>query len=150
MNVRSIPFSRQIPRDKRRGMTLIELLAGLVILGTVLATMVVARGRLTRQWAQADRKIEAARALDHMLAIWTDAPAFPVPASGSLIGTKNCQWRTQWISDPAAAKLGAAVARVEVFDPLSGATPILTIELLIHKEPPRRLPPATTRSGGAR
>ena len=38
-------------------MTLIEVLAGLAILGAVLASLSIARGRLLRQWADADKKL---------------------------------------------------------------------------------------------
>ena len=132
-------------------MTLVELLAGLVILGTVLSAMVVARGRLLRQWGQADRKILAGKELDAMFADWTEFPTFspPIPGQGQLAGASHFIWRSQWVPNPAAVKLNSAVARVEVFESMNARGPILTVDLLLHREPPRRQPAVTTRPGGA-
>jgi hypothetical protein len=51
-------------------MTLIEVAAGLAILGTLMASLLVARSRYLRQWATAGRKQEAVIAADALLSAW--------------------------------------------------------------------------------
>src|SRR5690349_364983 len=63
----------------RRGTTLVEVIAALVILGTILAAMLIARGRFVRQDVQARRKIEAVRALDTLVDGWMNGPASAIP-----------------------------------------------------------------------
>jgi hypothetical protein len=116
------------------------VVAGLVVLGVLVALVTVARARLARQWADADRRLAAARALDALVARWLDGPTdtIPVSSGGNLDGAPGCTWRTSVSSDPAARRLGAAVVRVEVLD---GRRNVLTLELLKPIEP-RREPEA--------
>ena len=59
-------------------MTLIEVVAGLALLGTLLGAAVVAQQRLRHQWASAHDRVEAIEALDRQLQTFTLAPA-PAP-----------------------------------------------------------------------
>src|SRR4051812_22492085 len=84
-----------------RGTTLIEVLAGLVVLGTLLAAVAIARGRFLRQWADADRRIVVTQAADRLLAQWFSgpAPSVPVHGDGSLEALPGCEWRTSVLQD---------------------------------------------------
>ena len=84
-------FSKR--RALRRGATLIEVMAGLVVLGVLVASIVIARGRAARQWADAERRIVAARALDAMITHWFDADSIPLSGGGNLEGAPGCVWR---------------------------------------------------------
>ena len=110
------------------------MVAGLVVLGVLVASVTVARARAARQWADADRQLAAARALDTLVARWLDGPTDTIPASagGNLDGVPGCTWRTSIRPDPAARQLDAAVVRVEVLD---GRKTILTLELLKRIQP---------------
>lgn len=131
-------MSRMGRTTKRPAMTLIELIAGLVILGSVLAALAVARGRFARQWAAADRKLHAVKALDALIAEWMQAPApqIPVNRQGALPDVKNCVWRARASRHSGSSKLNAEVVRVEVFDRAdaekANAPPIVTVDLLVH------------------
>ncbi len=137
------PMSISFSRGRRAGITLIEILAGLVVLGVLISTVMVARSRSMRQWADADRKLEAARAVDRMVAGWIGSAEgpdkIPVPSIGTLQGVEGVTWETRWIADPAARTVGAGIVRLEVFQ---DRRPILTLELLKHLD--RR------REGGSR
>src|SRR5436190_17546 len=128
MNRRSNNFS-----PARRGTTLVEVIAALVILGTILAAMLIARGRFVRQDVQAKRKIEATRALDALVGGWMNGPvsAIPLQATGSFPNASDQTWSTRLIRDPSAEEIGARVLRVDVFD-RSERRPIVTLDLLIH------------------
>jgi prepilin-type N-terminal cleavage/methylation domain-containing protein len=142
-----MPRRRHTARDIRRGgMTLIELLAGLVVLGTVLASVAVARGRFMRQWADADRKLLVTRAADAMLENWMIDPTRRVPlhGQGPLAGAPECDWQTAVLNEPESATLGAMTIRLSVFDRKpsypgaprrTSSGPVLTVDLLVHKMP---------------
>lgn len=135
MNSRLTPSS---PRS-RRGTTLIEVLAGLLVLGTLLVSVTVARARFIRQAADAERRLRATRAADALLNNWFTGPAPSVPASasGPLPDAPGCSWRTRSLRDPAAAQVDAVVVRLEIFDRAiaASAAPVLTIDLLQHQGP---------------
>src|SRR5438067_11783891 len=99
---------------ERRAATLIEVVAGLVVVGTVLASVAIARGRFMRQWSDAERKLNAAREVDGMLARWIEmAPgALDVPARGTLEKTRGCVWETRSVYDADAEALGGRVVRL--------------------------------------
>src|SRR5437870_12747654 len=97
-------------RRKAHGATLIEALAGLVVLGTLLVSITIARGRFVRQRALAEQKIAAAASVDAMVAKWMagSGAAMPISASGPLEGLPNLIWRTRAIekkSNPEASIL---------------------------------------------
>ena len=126
---------RTSSRARRRGATLIEVLAGLVVLGVLVTSVTLARARMARQWAEAERRLAAARALDAMVAGWFDGPgeAIPTAGAGELAGAAGCTWRTTLYSDAAARELGAGVVRVEVMD--GRRRVILSLDLLKHVKP---------------
>src|SRR3954454_16567129 len=119
MRLRPNPSSARRARRRRgadrRGVTLIEVLAGLVLLGTVLASVMIARGRFVRQWAQAEQRLAAVHAADAMLAQWLSAgsQAVPVPAQGRLDDQPGYVWRTRRVPSPQADELSAGVVRLE-------------------------------------
>jgi type II secretory pathway pseudopilin PulG len=131
-------------------MTLVEVLAGLVVLGTLLAAVTVARGRFLRQWAEADRRVQATRAVDALLSGWLSGSvqAVPVHSQGPLVGgAVNQVWRTRLMRDPVAAELGAVVVRLEVFDTTTSRRPTVTVDFLLQSpRPPTTQPRAAEPS----
>lgn len=121
--------------SRQRGVTLIEILAGLAVLGVLISSIMIARGRALRQWADADAKLQATRAVDALLTTWLADPnspdRIPVPATGQLADLPDCTWRTTYFTDPAARQLGAGVVRLEVF---KDRRPLLSLDLLKRPE----------------
>lgn len=130
-------------------MTLIEVVAGLVILGTILAALSIARGRFTRHWAEADRKLAATKALDALVTQWTQGPQATVPINrqGRLPGSRTGIWKTRALRNLDADKLNATVVRVEIFDRGDevnpSSAPIAALDLLVHRVPAARGAPGT-------
>ena len=131
----------------RRGMTLIELLVGLVVLGTVLASVTIARGRFLQQWRQAETRLQVTRATDALLARWMSGPLerIPVAAQGRLTEKGQHVWRTSPRRDAAVEALGAVVVRLEVYErqpemASASRAPVVTVEFLVpraEEEAPR-------------
>jgi hypothetical protein len=131
------------------------VLAGLVVLGTVLVSVTIARGRFLRQWGDAQRKLAATHAADALLGQWMAGPpgAVPVESSAALTDLPDCYWQTHRLDQPAAAGLSAAVVRLEIFQKnqssrepmLVRAAPLVSVDFLVHVEPLRPAPPATSR-----
>jgi type II secretory pathway pseudopilin PulG len=126
-------------RDRDRGTTLIEVLAGLVVLGTLLVSVAIARGRFVRQWSEADRKLAAAATADAQVARWLAGPpdAVPINGEGPVGSPANCAWRTRVVPDESAAKLGAAVVRYEIADRSAANVVLVRVDFLLRARPAR-------------
>src|SRR5438874_13163741 len=130
MNRHFRTFSR--PRAARAA-TLIEALAGLVVLGTLLVSITIARGRFVRQRAQAEQRIAAAAAVDSLVSKWMggNGAAIPLSAAGPLDGLPSHTWRTRVLEKK--PDLNASIIRLEVTNQ-SSDIPILTLDLLRHND----------------
>ncbi len=130
-------------RPRPRGATLIEVLAGLVVLGTVLSAVVIARGRFVRQWAVAEQRLDAVRAADGLIENWSSGGGWAVPMRGEGLIEERYLWRTMPVGDENARKLNAVVVRLELYRRGVGAGPVLAMELLSNANAQ-----ATTRPAG--
>src|SRR5881275_2570627 len=110
MNRHFRTFSR---RRAARAATLIEALAGLVVLGTLLVSITIARGRFVRQRAQAEQRIAATAAVDALVSKWMagNGAAIPLSAAGQLDGLPNHTWRTNVIEKK--PDLNASIIRLD-------------------------------------
>ena len=131
IKMRSTTSSR---RWRRRGHTLIEVLAALAILGTILVGVVLAKADLTRQLAHTQRLSAAVRATDELIATWWTSPrGVPVGETG-LTGTeKPLAWRTCLAGNPTVESRGARVVRVEVreVDAEPQVEPLVVVDLVL-------------------
>src|SRR3954471_15141548 len=120
-------------RAGARAATLIEALAGLVVLGTLLVSLTIARGRFVRQRAQAEQKIAAASAVDMMVSKWMagSGSAIPLSAAGPLDDLPNHTWHTRVIEHK--PDLNASIVRIEVPNQ-SSTIPILPLDLPRHDD----------------
>ncbi len=105
-------------RWPRGGFTLVEVMAGILLLGTLLTVLVVANGRLAAQSSRSRQAVEAYRVLDDLVDRWWIDPArFPRGGEGPVAERPGWRWRTRVVPSPAAATLAAEVIHVEVFGP---------------------------------
>ncbi len=104
-----------------------------MVLGTLLVSITIARGRFVRQRAQAEQKIAAAAAVDALVSKWMagNGAAIPLTAAGPLDGLPNHTWHTRVIEKK--PDLNVSIVRVEVTNPSSNV-PILTLDLLRHDD----------------
>lgn len=99
----------------RRGLTLIEVLASLAILGSLLVIIVQSRSSHVRQWHQAQLKSEAVHAADRLLRSWWSNPA-ALPSNDTGTWEERWRWRTSIVATPALkdAALEAQLVRLEI------------------------------------
>jgi type II secretory pathway pseudopilin PulG len=124
----------------RRAMTLIEVVAGIALLGTILTTTVMAQARLLRQHQRALIKLQAVEAVDRLLTQWSVAgEEIPVESSGVLLDTQKVTWRTRLRSAKTSGPLSVAIVELVASasgDP-PGIPPLVRVEVAV---PPRGSP----------
>jgi prepilin-type N-terminal cleavage/methylation domain-containing protein len=127
--------------SRRAGLTLIEVIAALVILGTLLVGIVLSRSRHSRQIALAERKMQAVRAADGLLTRWWSSPeGIPLGNSGQVESDPSLRWRTEVRPDPTLEKLDVRVVRLEILETRStgqaeGDEVLTRVELLLANPP---------------
>jgi len=120
------------------------VLAALVIMGTLLAGMVMAKARHTRQIALTQQRRAALRVADQLIAGWWGSPqGVPINARGAVDRDAAWLWETRVVENAAIEHLGARVVRVEVRaaevqpQPLSAAPAALVAIELVLPDPER-------------
>jgi len=121
---------------RRRGLTLIEVVAALALMATLLVAVLTIKAGLARRRAAADRQLRAVAAADGLLtAWWADPPSFPVGRSGPVPTDPALAWSTRVLPNPPAARLGGRVVRLDIRDPAV----VLSVDVLLP--PPGEGPP---------
>jgi type II secretory pathway pseudopilin PulG len=119
MKMDATPASGLKPRVRRSGATLVEALAGLVILGTLLVAVLVANSRLHRQRGRTAQRLEAVRVADRLLdGWWQKRDEFPRRDEGAVAADRSGRswsWRTSVVENEDADALGCEVVALEVF-----------------------------------
>ena len=102
------------------------------MLGVLLVSITIARGRFVRQRAAAEQKLAAAAAVDKLVSSWMagTSAAIPLSSSGPVDGLPNHTWRTRVIENK--SDLNASIIRVEVVNQ-SNLT-VLALDLLRHDD----------------
>ena len=111
-------------------------MAGLALLSTLLVAVLTTKARVTRQWAEAQRRLDAVAAADRLLATWwQDVGRFPRQSSGRVPGSPGLLWRTRHVRNDAVNRLGASVVRLDVTD--EGDAELASVEIVLSNEPAR-------------
>ena len=139
------------------GLTLIEVVAAIAILGTILVGVVVAKSRHTRQLSLTQRHNVAVRAADELITGWWTSPGgVPTDGSGVVQADASLVWQTRLVENDAMHRLGASVVRVEIHDANSAGPgpptkkPLVAVELVVPDpaRQPRPQPDARARTRG--
>ena len=134
------------------------MLAGLVVLGTLLAAVAIARGRFLRQWADADRRIVVTQAANRLLARWFTEP---VPHECHFLPKDRSKSTGLCLADNHRAgryrdALDSIIVRLQVFDHRAVSTTVITgtrlcwtVDVLVHKAATPRIPTGCRGGSGA-
>lgn len=102
----------------KRGITLVEAVAGTALLGSLLVAVLIASSRLQVQRARSEARLAACGVADGLLeGWWEERDEFPRRAEGPVPGRDGWRWRTEVVENGAAADLGGEVVALEVFAP---------------------------------
>ena len=129
-------------------MTLLEVVAGLALLASLLGAVVMAKARHARQAAAADRKLQAVRAADELLAGWHQNPRTLPPGfsgAGVVPGEARLAWRLRPVSNGGIEQLGGRVVRLEILDERLAPSPVVTAVETVVAEPAAVTKPPTTK-----
>lgn len=113
-------------------MTLVEVVAGLALLGSLLVSLLLAKVGLARQRVEAENRLAAVAAADALLAEWA-ASDQPVPRHAlGHTGTGNrFSWTTRIVRLKQVADLSMEVIRLELSQDIGGGPKVLaSVELL--------------------
>ena len=120
-----------------RGMTLIEVVVGLAILGSLLTTAVFAKARYTRQWNRANQQLEAIEMADALLTNWwTDPTTFPRSDTGEASNDPQLVWQTHTMSQVGLDESDGQVVRLEIHDRRTPdhEEPLISVDLVLPVE----------------
>jgi len=123
-------------RPRARGATLVEAVAGTFLLGTVLVSILLAKGRLATQVRRAEDALQACQVLDEFLNLWwADRDLLPHDAFGDVPGRDGWRWRTRPAANDDADALDADVIEVAVFPPGASveAEPAVSVEIVLAR-----------------
>ncbi len=115
-------------------MTLIEVLAGLALLASLLGGLLLVKARSGRQWSAANRRLEAVAAADGLLSSWWRSPReMPRDDSGPVPDHDAMFWRTRLVENADTRALGARVVRLQIVsDPgAPDATELTRVDVLL-------------------
>lgn len=103
-------------RSAGRGLTLVEVIAGLALLATLLASILVAFGSQAAQIRAARDRLRAVEMADRLLSEWSSQNAIPaVGTEQSLPGTNDWRWRIVAGESAELESSGVSSVRVDVF-----------------------------------
>ena len=124
-------YWRQAP-----AMSLIEAVAGTVLLASLLVSVLAARDRLMVRSRVVAQRAQAAEVIDELLRDWwQDLPGLPRGGEGEVPGRPGWRWRTATLEREDAAAVGGQVVQVDVFAPQwSDTSPTGRIEVLLPAE----------------
>lgn len=145
-----------------RGLTLVEVVAALVILGVLLALIVKASTQSSRQLALAEQRLNAAKEADRIIAGWFAGGAAIEPGfSGQVPGTPPLYWETVERKGARLQHLGARVVQLRMYTvtnsprpgakpDIKNAEPVITVDLLVSVLPLPELPPEAQQAAATR
>ncbi len=120
--------------SNRNGLTLVEVIASLAMLATLLVGALMAYNGHAEQMNKAKLKREAIRRIDLKLCEWTSSSGVPAAGSGDLPGEVPLVWKAQVINTKYHNALGIDLVRITVESPdkTTYKEPLISLEVAVH------------------
>jgi len=118
----------------RRGLTLVEVIASLAIVSTLLVGLLVAGSRHADQIRRSRRMLDVIARVDALLYEWAGSGGLVLKKTeGELPGEDGLIWRTRPADTRYRQELGIDLVRFEVFsrDDTLGERPLVSLELAV-------------------
>lgn len=119
------------------GLTLVEVLGALTLIGVLVVSLIVGRAQAQRQHTLSQQHRKAVAVADALLTRWWSDPRnFPYASNGVVNDSVQWTWRTQIVPDEKAEALGARIVRLTIrrTDQADNAPPLVSVDLLMPKE----------------
>jgi prepilin-type N-terminal cleavage/methylation domain-containing protein len=114
------------------GLTLIEVLAGLALMATLLVAMLYLKSRFMHQLVASNLQLRSTAEADKMMTNWwADPEAIPVNGAGIVPGSPDLSWQTTLVSNDVVHHLGGKVVRLQV---ISAGRVVTTVEFMLPLE----------------
>jgi Tfp pilus assembly protein PilV len=126
-------MSGQVTMHKRLGLTLLEVVVALVLMGSVLVASLLAFSKHQRQVAVAQKRLQAVQVADQMVQQLSASPTgIPVPASGAVLGHSGWVWRTDIVGRVAVADQPLLVVQYRIFDVANreSSVPLVSVQVV--------------------
>lgn len=117
-------------------MTIVEVVASLALLATLLTAVLLAKARYTRQWVLAQKRIEAVAAADQLLTDWWTSSKIPRGNSTGSLPNPAMSWRLHSIRPRDLAEIDMEILRLEIVDRTTGKI-MTSVDLLSNSPSPR-------------
>ncbi len=123
-------------RSRQRGVTLIETVAAVTILGASLVSLVLASAKLTVQSRRAQDRIVACEIAEKQLrSWWGDPDRLPRNASGKVSGHEGWIWNTRETDNEKAAELRGQTVVLEIRSPeAKDSEPSVAVEIILPEK----------------
>lgn len=128
--------SDNFARPKRPAMTLIEVVVGLALLGSLLVSLLLAKVRLSHQRIEAENRLMAIRAADDLLSEWSaQGTRIPRQSTGRAGPGDQFRWSTHVIRNQRVQDMSLQVVRLELTDDeATNHRALASVELLLPPE----------------
>ena len=104
-------------QPQRNGLTLIEIVVGLVIMASVLASSLIAFSAHRRQLRHAEQRIEAVAIADELLLLLSgQVDGFPNSGRGTIAGKPQWFWQTSIVGTTSPMDVPLQVIRLRVIE----------------------------------
>lgn len=128
--------------SKARALTLLEVVAAIALLSTLLVAVLAAHDRLARQSRRGELRLAAVDAADRLLTAWTATTPVVIPdVAGHFDTTPRLYWQVASVASPELLPYGVRIARLQVLDqdPRAGTdvAPLVDLEFLTTAAIPR-------------
>ncbi len=120
--------------SKSKGLTLVEVIASLALLSTVLVTVLLSWSRNTAQLSTAHKQTRALELLDQQIAEWYgSADGIPLNEQGVFEADSTFAWRTKLISAKSSnPDWKVATVQIAVATRLKPSRVLARVELLVN------------------
>ena len=121
------------------GVTLVEVLAGLMLLATILMGILLTGVQYSRQAGDAERRIAASVVADQILSRWwEDLRKFPRSGSGAATTDGTWYWRTRVLDEQQIEEVPFQIVRLEMLDGRGGkrGNPVALAVDVVLPQPP--------------
>lgn len=119
-----------------RGMSLIEVVAALAVLGVLTTGLVHVQTACERQWRTALDTQEAVSVVDTMLGQWLSEGGVPVDAVGTIVSRPGWRWRTERVRPFAIGEASLEQVRVRI-ERIGDDRELTAIDVLQALAPPK-------------